>query len=545
MKLQTIIQLGCIIGMWGLLQCKSVPQEGSKASDTPASSPTRAVTTSQPTFSSDSSEITAAVLAMWEAAATPAKEFRSGRVKPGEIHDYLSPTPEGFVIQLPQRGLTPSPTVYKNMLFVSGGFGSKSFYAFNAQTGEIIWAVELDDDGPSAAIAVDDRIILNTESCTIFVLNAFTGEMEWSHYLGDPLMSTPSIRDGRIFTAYPAGRGVGLLQQNNVEQQFSPSDLDFKKKPSPSPPDNSPDDFKYQLYPSHILVAMDLATGEVAWQRWIDGDIMSAPVAEPDELYVTTFPGTLFKFNPQSGELLAARASRATSAPVVVGDQIYMTQRADQASEVREAIGVMGRTRGATQRQYFQRSAPYLDAQVQQQTELKSLAADYDAGNGFSAGPPTNSGWEAASANIGQANVSSLQAFQGSRILHLDGKNYSTMGDEILCTDPNTGEVVWKQELEGDLQKDGGFLATPPLYAGGKLVIATLKGDIIVSNPNTGEELGRYKTGETIRYQPVVDQGRIYVSTMTGKVICIDSGDPSLTGWATWGANAAHTNRKE
>ena len=196
-----------------------------------------------------------------------------------------------------------------------------------------------------------------------------------------------------------------------------------------------------------------------------------------------------------------------------------------------------GRSRG------YSKQAQYLDKEVQEQASYKKEALNYDAGNGFGSGAPANSGWSLASANIGQSNVSSLQAYQGSRILHLEGRNFATMGDEIVCTDAGSGNVLWKKPIKGDLVEAGGFLATPPITVGGKILIATLHGELILSDANTGEEIHRYETGEQIRYQPVVDAGRIYVSTMAGKMLCIDTGDASLTGWPTWGGNAAHTNR--
>jgi outer membrane protein assembly factor BamB len=168
---------------------------------------------------------------------------------------------------------------------------------------------------------------------------------------------------------------------------------------------------------------------------------------------------------------------------------------------------------------------------------------NYDAGNGFAGGAPANSGWQQASYNIGQSNVSSLQAFQGSRVLHHQGRNFATMGDTLLCTHPKTGEVYWRQDLKGDLEKEGGFLATPPLMVDGKILVASLNGDIILYHANSGKEWKRYPTGEKIRYQPVLEDGRIYVSTVSGKVLCIDTGEENLTGWPSWGANAAHTNR--
>ena len=119
------------------------------------------------------------------------------------------------------------------------------------------------------------------------------------------------------------------------------------------------------------------------------------------------------------------------------------------------------------------------------------------------------------------------------------------MGDELVCTSPETGEVLWKKSIKGDITSVGGFLATPPLAVNGKLIIATYEGEIIISEEKSGKEIKRYKIGEKIRYQPIVDQGNIYVTTMQGKMFCFETGDKSLTGWSTWGANSAHTNRVE
>jgi hypothetical protein len=79
---------------------------------------------------------------------------------------------------------------------------------------------------------------------------------------------------------------------------------------------------------------------------------------------------------------------------------------------------------------------------------------NYDAGNGFAGGAPANSGWQQASYNIGQSNVSSLQAFQGSRVLHHQGRNFATMGDTLACvptqrqaryTGGKTSKAIWKK----------------------------------------------------------------------------------------------------
>ncbi|MEL6195347.1 MAG: PQQ-binding-like beta-propeller repeat protein, partial [Bacteroidota bacterium] len=486
----------------------------------------------------DSTDILSAVLALQEKMPAPSESFRPGHVNAREISDYLEKTENGFTITLPKRSLTPSPTIYKGILYVSGGFGSKEFYAFDAQTGEVLWGMDLDDDGPSSAVVENDIVVFNTESCTIFALNYQTGEHLWSYFLGDPLMSTPSIKDGIVYTAYPAGRGnIGLPPAKNI---FSPS-LPNQSYQNESPP--KPELSTDGLQGTHVLIAMELESGKILWQKWIDGDIMSSPIVVDEELYCTTFPGTLYKLHAKTGEFLSAKASRATSAPTIVEDGLYLTQRSDKDKEnVQESIGIYSRQTAGLSRGYYKKEAPYLDEKVQNETSLKELSVAYDAGNGFSGGAPSSAGAAKASANIGQSNVSSLQSYHGSRILHHEGRNYATMGDELVCSDPEKGDVIWKKKLEGDLSSSGGFLGTPPLIVNGKLIMATLEGNVMIYDADKGEKLEEYKTGESIRFQPVVYQGNIYVSTTSGKVICIKTKDTSIDGWPTWGANNAHTN---
>ena len=58
----------------------------------------------------------------------------------------------------------------------------------------------------------------------------------------------------------------------------------------------------------------------------------------------------------------------------------------------------------------------------------------------------------------------------------------------------------------------------------------------------SGKVEKKYETKENIRYQPVVQDGWIYVTTVSGKMIAINTDDVTLTGWPMWGGNAAHTN---
>jgi outer membrane protein assembly factor BamB len=456
--------------------------------------------------------------------AGPPTQFRRGKVAARQFDPKaLSKTKAGYAIQLPSKAPISTPTVYDGKVYVSGGFRSKEYYCFEAATGKLVWAISLDDDGPSSAVVEDGVCVFNTESCTIFAVNAKTGQHLWSHWLGDPLTSTPTIANGKVFTSYPAAGRTGA----GAKKQAGGGKPAAGKAAPPC---------------SHVLAALDLKTGKLHWQRWIDSDVMTAPVAAGKELYATSFAGVVYKFQQADGKLLSATRSRATSAPVVVGDRVYLTRRADVGkADAEEEIAGVGRRDGKVVVAGSKKQAAYIDANVQKKAGLKGQGDAMDAANGFAGGAPGAANAKAGEDNIGQGNVSTLQAFQGSRLLNFGGRNFNTMGDEIVCTDPKTGKGLWSFKLKGDLKKQGGFLAAPPAAAGGQLFLATLKGDVLQMRPSDGKVVKTYAVGSPVRQQPAVVGGKIFVGTEDGKLVVIDTGDKKLTGWATWGGNSAHS----
>src|SRR5207244_4313125 len=115
--------------------------------------------------------------------------------------------------------------------------------------------------------------------------------------LGDPLMSAATISGGRVFTSYPV------------------SQVDGDK----ARPDGA----------THALAAFDLKSGKVLWQKWIDGDVISSPVAVGSKVWVSTFSGTVYEMDQATGKIASARRSNATSAPVVVAGNLYFSKRTD------------------------------------------------------------------------------------------------------------------------------------------------------------------------------------------------------------------------
>jgi outer membrane protein assembly factor BamB len=456
---------------------------------------------------------TSPVIAMNRGTPPPASE-RPGSGSPTTI-PAATRTANGYAIRFPTGSPVPTPAIHGTRLIVSGGFNSREIYAYEAKSGGSAWGKTLTDDGPSNPVCEGETCVFNSESCTTFAVDARTGNVKWAWWLGDPQTSSPTIANGLVFASYPSHAG-------------------YYGDPAAKQPAGT-----------HVIAAFDLATGKPVWRKWLDADVMSAPVAVDSFVYLTTFAGTVMKLDQKTGDIRYAIAMRATSAPVVLRaggrESLHVTRRVEERpDETKEAIvrADLGDTRLAFRARA--KPAPYLDPNIQRGTEYAKVAQVDDSENGF-ASVPAAAGATGALGTVGVGSVSTMQRFQGSRVLLAGGMVYSTMGDEVLAVDGETGEIKWRHALPGDIKKAGGHLGTAPLIAGGEIVIATLGGDVLRLDAKTGKRVATYTTSAPLRSQPAVHDGWIYLGTEDGRLIAIDTGVRTLTGWPTWGGDNGRT----
>lgn len=415
----------------------------------------------------------------------------------------------GLSVQIPGGRPLATPAVVDGMVFVGGGFGSYEFYAFDAKTLKPVWAIKVSDDGPTAAVVSDGFVCFNTESCTLFVVEASTGKMAWSRWLGDPLMSQPAIANGRVYMAYPGAGG------------------------------------------RHLLICLDLKTGKEIWKQVIAGDIISAPVVSGGCVYLTTFDGTVYCYKAEDGKPLWHDKKNGTSAPWIVGDQVYVTLRQNveqgegdaRKTVATEGLAVLEREKGAQQNEklWNQREAQYLMQEVQQGSKLYAQQKSNDEGVGFGGEGPSSAKLKDAAGNVGQNSVSGLWTYQGSRPVVTDGVIYNGQGDVVQATDAKSGKEIWRQDIKGDLKEVGGHLVAPPAVVGDKVLVGTSLGEVVCFGKADGKEAWRWKfKDEQIRYQVAAAGGRVYIGTVSGKLLCIDTSDNSIDGWTMWGGGPEH-----
>jgi outer membrane protein assembly factor BamB len=415
----------------------------------------------------------------------------------------------GWKLTIPGGRPLATPAVGSGQVFLGGGFGSYEFYAFDAVTGAVRWQYQTEDDGPTAAVVADDRVIFNTESCELEVLTS-EGRPAWKKWLGDPLLSMPAVAGGRVFMAYPDSRGDRR----------------------------------------HYLGCFDLADGREIWRQPLAGEVITCPVLVDGRVYLTNLDGTLACFEQADGRQLWQEARNATSAPAVWKEQCYFSQRHEAASaQQMEWLAAKAAAAGSPAAPYpgTVSAADYLDhGKRSRRSPYYKLHGSHDMGVGFG-GHKGDAKIHQAMGNLGTGHVYGVWAYQGSKPFVARGRLFSGQGDTVHCADPESKEVFWKRNLrEGDQKAELlDSLLTPPAVVNGRLFLGTLDGRIFCLSAATGETLWSVPIGEPVIFQPAVAQGRVYVPTGAGSLFCLDTGDSRDDNWLMWGASAAHNGRPD
>ena len=400
----------------------------------------------------------------------------------------------GWRVHLPDHRPLATAAVARGKVFVGGGYGSHAFYAFDAATGHEVWRLRTNDDGPTAAVVVDDLVAFNTESCTLYIVEAETGRIVWERWLGDPLMAQPAADARRVYMAYPARAG------------------------------------------GHRLAAFELRTGNPLWEAPIGHDIITAPVLHSGKVYVTTYDGFVRRFDASTGAEEWSKDYRATSAPWVVGEEVLVSTRQEGVESPLEALQRFRAATGAEgASMHGAKSAAYLASR--RRSPEASMHDFYDSSVGFSAAP--------AAAKLGQVEALTGEyrvyggwRYQGSRPVSSGAHCYSIAGDEIERVEMDSKRTSWKKKPSS--KNSGSRGIHTPAVCNGKLFLAGSDGSLRCLKEDQGDELWRVEVGKPMEWSPAVASGRVVAGTVDGELLCVETGDPSDDGWSMWGGGPGH-----
>lgn len=368
-----------------------------------------------------------------------------------------------------------------------------------------------DAQGVSTPGVVNDRIFIShgIYSNLFHCLDANNGNHLWTVALSEGGASAMAYEDGVVLvntescTLYALDANTGRMLWSHWLSPYLWTTPSVKDGRVFAVYANSSMNFQRggEKIGEYVLACFALKSGSVLWQKPIQAEGIGAPVVTNSSVYVATKSGTLHKFNVSSGVSKKTNNLRITSPPTVIGDRLFATQLVGEGTEKEQVVVLEANTLMPIS------VYPHLSGA----SHWKNLMNSYHV---------------------------YCMHHQGAQALHYQGQNYQVLGNQLVCSNPTNGTVVWKLDLpkaEGDAP-----LATMPSIAGKHLILTTRSGKVLLVNPNSGQITRTYDTNETLWSQAVVANGNIY-SGSSGKTLeCIQTGISTLDGWGQWGLNGAH-----
>lgn len=453
----------------------------------------------------------------------------------------------GLHSQNQQHAVPEASIPLSNKISLSSAGAMLEPESFSTEDGKEGWKVHIPENRPLPTPCIWEGLVFTGGgfgSYEFYCLDAKTGKKVWQFHTGDD-GPTAAVADRGFVVFNTESCIIYVLRAKTGEVVWEK----WLGDPLMSQPAID-DGWVYMAYPgqdgNHYLACMKLETGKERWKAKIIGDLITAPVIHKGSVYLTTLEGTVHRYNAKSGELMWSETKSATSAPWLYQGKIYVSLREEEAvpdsGTKRQYEGMANLDikdgRQLNEELWSRQEADYLSYESSSRYANEQMALDASVGFGTAPGAAKLG---QAKGNIGLATVSGVWAYQGSRPAVFDGRNYNAMGNVLRSVDSETGTVLWEKKYAGADDEDiGGRMLTPPSVVNGKLFVGSITGDMLCYDAGSGKLLWKHSVGEPIRFQPSISGGRVFFSTDYGNIYSIETGDSKDDGWDMWGGNAAH-----
>jgi outer membrane protein assembly factor BamB len=218
-------------------------------------------------------------------------------------------------------------------VFVAGPEGEAIAYDF--ESGERLWQVELDADLAAGAGAGDGLVVFGAEDGRVFALAADTGERRWEARLGTAIDAAPSVGFGDVAVRGRDGT-VALLAAETGERRWRIK----REQPALTLQGQS----RVLMFPDALAAGFDDGTlgvfaredGSELWQRPVAlptgrtdvdrmVDVDATPVFIDGIFYVASYQGKLAALSAEGGRELWSRAFSNTDSIAADGRALYLS----------------------------------------------------------------------------------------------------------------------------------------------------------------------------------------------------------------------------
>lgn len=259
------------------------------------------------------------------------------------------------------------------------------------------------------------------------------------------------------------------------------------------------------------IMAMDAATGELAWGKRLDSPIRAAPTVSNGSLFVTSLNNEVFCLSAEDGTVLWKFEGVAEPASLI----------ASTSPAVHNGVAVIPYTSGEIIGFSVGDGRPLWGDSLVRTGALSSLASLNDISGrpvieGNQAIAISHSGrMVAVNVKTGERNWS--KNISGTQTPWVAGPYVFVIAGDgtLLALTRDAGRVRWSASLPE------GHLWSGPVLAGGRLIAVSSKGLMINIDVQTGEVIDQVDLGEGMYVAPVVAGSMIYLLTDDADLIAM------------------------
>ena len=243
-----------------------------------------------------------------------------------------------------QHGFGTSPVIYKNKILLNASQannklpegidpGESYFYAFEKESGEIIWKTPRGTASASYSVpaiykgANGDEIICSNTVDGMYSLNPETGEENWAVKAFDKrTVSSPLFSGGHIFGSTGSGGGGNYVAA--IKPGKEPVVSYKLDRSAPYVPTSvCLDELMFCFYDKGILSCLDTKTGEVYYQKRLDCAFSGSAIRVGSKLFCVDEEGIVHVIAASKEFKVLAKnplGEDCRSTPAVSGGRMYI-----------------------------------------------------------------------------------------------------------------------------------------------------------------------------------------------------------------------------
>jgi len=282
-------------------------------------------------------------------------------------------------------------------------------------------------------LSYNDLVIACDWAGEVVAFKRKTGEEAWRKRFDSPILTSPTINQGKLFVPFLNGF-VRSFDVNNGKMLWE------TQLPQPITGHLTFADGKLFIPASQSLFALN-EKGEVIWQRKLGGNLESRPLIKGKNLYIGAWDKNLYAINIENGEIIwqkeQARSryySPATCSPILWGNKLILTQPYDNSAKRGGLLALDDKGELIWQVDgNFGYSTPVIDGD---RLYIASME-----GNLYCVSPEGKVLWKT---NLANPCFNSRPVIKGENIYIV------SFNDVLLCVDKKSGKIVNKRALAKD-----------------------------------------------------------------------------------------------